>query len=197
MGIGDPTVWGWSITALYAAATVSCAALAWRTHSGNSAEHGALQRRAFWLLLTTMLLALGVNKQLDLQTLLWLKARVAIRSIGLYEVRIWIQFALIAAVAALGAVVYVVLFKLVRGAKLGPKLALTGLVFLLSFICVRIISIGPIDHLLNHSVLLWKMNHLLEGGGLCILLAGTALSHFQSALPVSRPAAPVEDAAPE
>lgn len=63
IGIGDPTPLGWITVAAYAAAAV----LAWR-------NVGAARRTAvphsFWIALTALMLALGINKQLDLQT--WL-----------------------------------------------------------------------------------------------------------------------------
>jgi hypothetical protein len=63
IGIGDPTPLGWITVAAYAAAAV----LAWR--NAGAARRTAVPH-SFWIALTALMLALGINKQLDLQT--WL-----------------------------------------------------------------------------------------------------------------------------
>jgi hypothetical protein len=57
IGIGDPTPLGWITVAAYAAAAV----LAWR--NAGAARRTAVPH-SFWIALTALMLALGINKQL-------------------------------------------------------------------------------------------------------------------------------------
>ncbi|RYG87135.1 MAG: hypothetical protein EON58_21005, partial [Alphaproteobacteria bacterium] len=72
--IGDPDIVGWlTVVAYLVAALLSFASYRKPTmmpSPGEKAYSSLLVRRRFWLLVTITLIALGINKQLDLQTLL-------------------------------------------------------------------------------------------------------------------------------
>jgi hypothetical protein len=59
-GIGDPTIGGWITVLLYFLAVLST----WKTSGVISTPN----EKALWLLICLMFVALGINKQLDLQT---------------------------------------------------------------------------------------------------------------------------------
>src|SRR5262245_63104416 len=96
-GIGDPTPLGWLTVAAYAVAAALCARAALR--EGRSGPRG------FWWGLAAALALLGVNKQLDLQTLLMQVSRDLARAQGWYDRRQAYQRLFIGgvAVAALAA----------------------------------------------------------------------------------------------
>ena len=62
-GIGDPTVLGWATVAAYGVGMVFCV-LAARRSRRNVGDRVA----PLWWFLAAMMLVLGINKQLDLQT---------------------------------------------------------------------------------------------------------------------------------
>jgi hypothetical protein len=68
LGIGDPTPVGWITAIAYLAASLACAVV-W-TADRRARRHGRPGSPVFWLSLALLLLFLGINKQLDLQTLL-------------------------------------------------------------------------------------------------------------------------------
>src|SRR5688500_4566551 len=84
-GIGDPTVGGWATVALYAIAAVVCFRVGRR--------HRRLPRPELFLyrLLALGLVALGLNKQLDLQTAFTELGRMAAVEYGWYADRRRIQ----------------------------------------------------------------------------------------------------------
>jgi hypothetical protein len=68
--LGDNYFWGWAITIAYALAFI----LAVRRYLSLK-DRDQAKTRAFWLLLSILLLLLGINKQLDFQTLFFLVAQ--------------------------------------------------------------------------------------------------------------------------
>ena len=102
LGIGDPTPAGWLTVGVYALA----AALSWRASRRASAEAdidpSAGREASFWRLLALGLLLLGINKQLDLQTLFTEVARQLAHAQGWYEERRRYQRIFIAGIGLLG-----------------------------------------------------------------------------------------------
>ena len=82
-GIGDPTVMGWITVAVYFGAASLCL----RQALESRRRRATAERTIFWCILTAFLFCLGINKQLDLQTLLTLTGRNIFIELGLYEYR--------------------------------------------------------------------------------------------------------------
>ena len=82
LGIGDPTVVGWTITCAYAIAAWMCLKAGARA---NARKIEGLTR--FWLACSFLLLLMCVNKQLDLQKLATETARAIARDEGWYKER--------------------------------------------------------------------------------------------------------------
>lgn len=180
-GIGDPTVVGWLTVAGYFVAALACLRAARRDHARTG------PRPAFWLGLFALVAFLGVNKQLDLQSLLTQTARDFFRQAGLYEQRRTYQVAFIAAVAAAGLALVVVAVRLTRGHP--PRmLAAGGLVFLVGFVTVRAASFHRVDALLGSTVGGLRWNGVFELTGITLVAAG--------ALRVRRPTAPARPGRP-
>lgn len=171
-GIGDPTFMGWAITIGYLAAAASCAALAIRDALRQPSPAPRHTWR-FWALLSILLLALGINKQLDLQTWLWLAGRQMAREQGWYEQRRWVQVAFTAGIALAGLVLLAALFKFSYLGHGRYIVALTGVTFLVCFVVIRTISIENVDRFLGISVGPMNMNRLLEAGGVILVLAAS------------------------
>jgi hypothetical protein len=165
-GIGDPTAIGWITVGTYIVATVLCATCAWR-------ESGDQRRCRFWWALAAVMLLLGVNKQLDLQTWFTEVARDMAREDGWYDIRHQVQIAFIAVLAVLGLLSQVWLYRSLRDFGSEARLAAVGLAFLAVFVVTRAASFHHVDFLLGMELGGWlKVNALLELGGIgCIAWA--------------------------
>jgi hypothetical protein len=95
-GIGDPTVAGWATTFLYFATVVQI----WRVM--RRIDSASFEYTVWWLLLVCMF-ALGVNKQLDLQTALTEIGRIVAHKQGWYDDRQEVQKMFIAGLCGAAA----------------------------------------------------------------------------------------------
>jgi hypothetical protein len=161
-GIGDPTVAGWITTCLYFATVGQM----WRVMR-------RIDEWTVWRLLLVCMLALGINKQLDLQTALTEAGRILAHKQGWYEARGEVQkmfIAFLCGAAVSGCIAIAVMASHMPGAT---RLALCGLVVLTAFVLIRAASFHHVDVLLGTSTLGLKVNWILEIGGiLLVLLAG-------------------------
>ena len=136
--------------------------------SGGEPKHEAL----LWWLLAFGLVALGINKQLDLQTALTEFGRILATRQGWYERRHEIQLEMIYTAIALGVIAAIALAALARKAHSAALIALVGSVFLMTFIIVRAASFHHVDVLLKDEYFGLKVNWILELGGIAIVIAG-------------------------
>jgi hypothetical protein len=174
-GIGDPSPMGWVTVGLYFAAAWLCFLAARRSRA--LAPQASLGRREprLWALLAVVLLALGFNKQLDLQSAFTELMRILARAQGWYETRRQYQYAFIGVVAVLasfaGAALIAVTWRLDRALKL----AAFGLVFVLAFVAVRAMSFHHLDALIGTRVLQVRVNWILEIGGIVVVILACIL----------------------
>jgi len=161
-GIGDPTVAGWVTVIAYAVALFLCL----RAYRRCKLFPEAAAERRIWGLLSAGLLALGINKQLDLQTALTEAARGLARQQGWYEGRRPIQAAFVLGVAVLGALTAIWMWRQAR--KGGPALrhAILGAVVLTAFVVIRAASFHYVDILIGESLVGLRLNVILELGGI-------------------------------
>jgi hypothetical protein len=162
-GIGDPTVLGWATVIAYLAAFLAC----WSAAAGEKRK----RRRGepctpFWSWLALILLFLGVNKQLDLQSALTALGRHLAREQGWYDRRQEFQVRFIIIVAGIGLAALGWFAWMVRQASRGQLLALMGLVFLITFVLIRASSFHHVDLLLGVRLAGLKANWILELGGI-------------------------------
>jgi hypothetical protein len=163
-GIGDSSWLGWATVGAYVWVTVltaRAARVAWRVRDPD--------RLVLWCVLTCLFAALGVNKQLDLQTLLSELGRDWARSQHLYEARRTVQFAFIVvlAVFTLGALSW--LFRSTRALGAPPRLAALGTTLLGAFIVLRATSFHHVDALLGVSLGDVTLSAVLELSGIAIV----------------------------
>lgn len=165
-GIGDPTIIGWVTVGLYALG-------AWQSYRLVKRHSHLMEPReaTLWRILALGLLALGINKQLDLQSALTEIGRMIAVQQGWYVRRHEVQkefiytIAVCAGLAVAGAAIYA------RKVHAATVLALVGSVCLLAFVVLRAASFHHVDALINSEYIGIKMNWLFEIGGICIILA--------------------------
>jgi hypothetical protein len=163
-GIGDPTIMGWVTVAAYLVAAFGCWCAAWR----EPLPDGARRRRPakFWLVLAGMLVALGINKQLDLQSLVTQMGRDVIETWGLYGERRALQTGFIMVVALVCAGSLAAFLWAARRMLRRRWSALVGMLFILGFVVIRAASFHNVDAFLAARLGGLKWNWILELGGI-------------------------------
>ena len=179
-GIGDPTFAGWLTTVCYFAAAVLCGLAASRVRSATDGRGGSA---AFWVILTILLAALGINKQLDLQSLFTELARALARQQGWYEQRQSAQKIFIALVGLCGALALTFFAILIRRSLETQGLALLGVILLACFVLIRASSFHHVDSLLGLRLAGLKLNWIIELTGIaCVgICAGSSLRRRKTA----------------
>jgi len=161
-GIGDPTFVGWLTVAAYFGTAALC---------GLVAVRGRGRARWLWWSLALLLVVLGINKQLDLQSWFTAVGRAISRAQGWYGLRRMLQFWFIVAVAgAFGALLLLAVWIL-RAEMRRYWPALLGMSGLLGFVLVRAASFHHVDLLINRRVIGVRINWLLELGAIGLVFA--------------------------
>jgi hypothetical protein len=167
-GMGDPSLGGWLTVLLYFLAAWRCW-LACR----NCATPQRRERR-LWLFLALLLVALGINKQLDLQSAVTEFGRVLAYEQGWYETRAKVQAAMVIGIGLLALVTSGALLSIQRGASRPAKLAVVGFGLLALFVSVRAVSIHHFDRFIASQWLGLRANWLLEIGGILVILCAAS-----------------------
>lgn len=177
---GDKTPIGWTITIAY---FITTALVFWAYRCDRRLKSQGIDGvcAPFWYWLGWVVLALGVNKQLDLQRLVTRFGRVLAFTMHLYEHRRPFQFAFIVAVAFTGLTVVTVLTLRMRGLRARYFWALLGVGFLTVFVVVRAASFHHVDKLLGMSLHHVYTNTFLELGGILWIAAAAASSPLSEA----------------
>jgi hypothetical protein len=124
------------------------------------------RRAALWLSIALVLGFLGINKQLDLQTLVAEIGRSMALEQGWYEKRRAIQMGFIIAVLVTCAGGLAALVWLVRGHLADFLLPLGGMLLLVAFVAVRATSFHGMDALIRSEIAGIRVNWVLELGGI-------------------------------
>lgn len=164
-GIGDPTVMGWLTVVAY----FWVAALCLRKALVARGLAGARSLFLFWGLTAGILVLLGINKQLDLQTWLTLTGRRIAISQGWYDSRRVVQLIFFVLVALMGVASCWAMWRLVRTHGREMWLPLAGILILLCFVLMRAASFHHVDQLINFRFAGVRMNWVLELGSIAIL----------------------------
>jgi hypothetical protein len=176
-GTGDPTIIGWFTVAVYLLAS------AISFYAAKRAQLSGARWRIdshFWLMIGLLLLVLGINKQLDLQSLLTEIARTAAKSGGWYEQRREYQRLFIASLAGTTTAVAAILMVWSRNLWRSQQVAILGTCFLLAFIVIRAASFHDVDLFLSQSLLGARWNSIFELMGIGII-GLSALSYVSTA----------------
>ncbi|RYD35572.1 MAG: hypothetical protein EOP85_18895 [Verrucomicrobiaceae bacterium] len=155
--IGDPSLMGWFTVFAYVAVAVLAGYVWYR------------RKERIWLLVMLVMLALGINKQFDLQSLFTDIGRVISREQGWFkqrrEVQKWFVLGVMSGAALLGGWVF---WRFHAYWKKHLLLG-AGLLFLGTFIVVRAISFHHFDMILRLNFGGVRMNWMLELGGISLV----------------------------
>ena len=182
--IGDPSVMGWLTVLLYFYAAHRCFRLA-----RNRAVKLVDRETTVWWLFALALAALGINKQLDLQTALTEIGRILAHKQGWYEERRAVQAGFIGLVGLLGVVSSAGLLLVTKNLPTATRAAIAGGVSLVAFIAVRAASFHHVDRLIGQRLFGMKFNWVLEIGSISMIIAATyfrALGPARQQMPVRR-----------
>ncbi|MBN1653698.1 MAG: hypothetical protein JXA30_07970 [Deltaproteobacteria bacterium] len=167
-GIGDPSFGGWFTVFCYFAVAYLCYRNARAPGEGRNRD--GLTRT--WWVITSMLIFLGLNKQLDLQSLITQLGRQLAVEQGWYENRRALQRLFIMAIASAGITTLLLGGWILRRHLRSLALVFIGLTTLVTFIVIRAGSFHHVDSLLGYRIVGLRMNWLLELGGLAIVGLG-------------------------
>lgn len=168
LGIGDPTFVGWLTVVVYAVAALYCLRV---VRDRERLFTQQVQRQVFfWRLLAVVLVLLCINKQLDLQSLLTDAARYYFRQHDLYDQRRLFQKLFIIGMLAMSVLSFITGVIIYRNVLRPNVLAIFGIVFLMAFVVIRASSFHHMDRLISATVAGFKMNWLLELGGLALII---------------------------
>ncbi len=174
--IGDPSVMGWvTVVAYLCASAFSMAAL----RADRFPDATRRIERGFWLATTIALAMLAINKQLDLQSALTAAGRCAAQLGGWYKDRRIVQTGFIAALLLGVATTGVLALATLRPALSRLWLAIFGMGWLASFVLVRAVGFHHVDALIGVSIAGWRMNWVMELGGIALVSAGAAWAIFR------------------
>lgn len=162
--IGDPTIIGWVTVAAYFIVALICFRAVFLSQDDKSVKH-------FWLYLTFFLVALGINKQFDLQTLLVITSRDLAFEQGWYEGRRIVQTIFILLISFLSIIGLNTLLKKYKNTRMEIKVALISSTILLIFVLARALSFHYIDTFINIKLIGVKINVLLELASLITICA--------------------------
>lgn len=163
--IGDPDMISWIIVAGYALAAFFCFRAALHARAAPS-----IAPRFIWSSFALLLLALAINKQLDLQTLVTDIGRRMARDGGWYAERRHYQREFIVALGIGVIVAMAVALWLCRRLGGWLLLALVGVLLLASFVLIRAASFHHIDVALRWTWGRLRLMHGLELSGITIVM---------------------------
>jgi hypothetical protein len=162
-GIGDPSVLGWLTVVLY----ICTAAYCWLVGRRLKVR----SERLVFFGLAAGLLALGINKQLDLQSALTEIGRILAKRQDWYEQRAEFQKIFIVQVAVLALAGLAIIVWVTRASPLPTRAALAGAVLLSGFVVMRAASFHHVDLFIGTQWLGIRANWVLEIGGIVAVLA--------------------------
>ncbi len=160
-GIGDPNATGWITVAAYACALLLCYLCQRKAQPGPS--------RQFWVVMALTMGAMGLNKQLDLQTWFTQVGRDLALHYGWYAHRRLVQAAFIGALVIAGLVTWSWLLTRLKALDIYARRAASGLVVLGLFVLVRATTFHHVDVLLGFTFENVRLNVLLELCGIAII----------------------------
>ena len=166
-GIGDPTVGGWVTVALY----VWVAWASYRVLRMARTQRLSLtnDEQLIWRLLLIGVIALGINKQLDLQSAATELLRLLAKEHGWYNNRRQYQEAFVAAVPVVGLTALGAMLVVTWGAPTSTIWACIGAAGLVVFVAIRAASFHHVDAMLGWHLGGWPLNWLLEMGSLLVV----------------------------
>jgi len=135
-------------------------------------DRGSMLLPTFWFALCGVLVFLGINKQLDLQSCFTQVGRDMAKNEGWYENRRIVQGIFVVVMVLLGVMTVAAAYWYIHAAWRRYRIAFFGIIFLVTFVIIRAASFHHIDVLIKSGLAGFQFNHILELGG--IILVGYA-----------------------
>jgi ACR3 family arsenite efflux pump ArsB len=173
----NPTFLGWSVVAGYLLAAIFCGWVAQKTDKLASRESKV------WWLLAGVLLFLGINKQLNLQTFMIVMGRRAAFAGGWYEHRRFVQTIFSAAFALLGLCILWCFAARAKAFIGRNRLAFAGAVVLLLFVVLRSSTINHANELFGVELRDDRWAWVLELCGSALIILSAAAAGKSAACP--------------
>jgi hypothetical protein len=167
--IGDPTLAGWFTVFSYFLASF----LAHRVYQNSPKLVGIPHNKQclFWLLICLVSFLMGINKQLDLQSLLTAVGKYFAHKQGWYDNRKIVQGFFITMIFVLGVYLINWAARFFKDILRYNWLAFAGMIFLILFILIRASSFHHMDKLIGTHFFGLKLNWLMELTGIyCITI---------------------------
>lgn len=156
------------------AAYLAAAGLSARA-AGHARTEEAPREIAFWRLTALLLVFLGINELLDLQTLLTSAGRAYAKEEGWYEQRRAVQLVFVVVLAAVAAIVGAATLWLTRRTHFTVRLALIGLVFIGLFVLLRAASFHHLNDILGRGPPDFNLGSVQEMAGIVVVAAAAWL----------------------
>ena len=176
--IGDPGVTGWLTVLAYALCAMLALAV-WRRLKGQ-------RGRLFWAVLSLLLVALAVNKQLDLQSAVTATGKCLARAQGWYAQRRLMQALFIGLVGGCALALLLGLMLSLWGRLRQNLLAATGLTLVLCYVVIRALSFHHFDRLIGTRNFGVMNNFLFENAGLVLIAVNAAWLLWRRRRPARR-----------
>jgi hypothetical protein len=168
--IGDPSFVGWLTTFAYVATALLAGWIVLRSAAYFPDEERTGSRR-LWMGFVLLMILLGFNKQLDLQSLFTEFGQILAHQQGWYDERRSFQVWFVLGLATLGLLAFLALAWRGRRQLRSRLLLLFGVALLLTFILVRAATFHHFDRFLQTPLVGWRANWVLELSGIaCIAL---------------------------
>ena len=166
--IGDPTFLGWATVVAYFATAGLCICTARRV-AKRVPESQVARQMWIWLVVALLLIALGINKQLDLQGLFVAVGRSVAERQGWYEGRRRVQLLFILVMLVLSAAGFTTLLWVARRRLSEYGWLLAGTAGILIFIVVRAVSFHHFQEFFAFPIVGVKTHRLLELSAISML----------------------------
>ena len=165
---------GWVTVGAYFLTSLIALRLVLNSKRWFSADTYPAQQR-FWLVVFLLMLALGINKQLDLQSLITAMGKYYAVRDGWLEHKRYVQVGVIISILFLSFLCLLFFFLKMRSLLKTNWLAIAGLSFLMVFIVTRATSFHHMDILINTYFVGVRANWLFELGGLAAVILSALL----------------------
>lgn len=161
----DHSFLGWLITGSYFACAIMAAVFA--TFLNRLEEKKAFH---FWLLISTIMIVLGINKQLDLQTLFTEVGRQLSNAQAWYDQRRVVQFLFIMVLSAAILTAFIWFAVTFRDLFRRFVFAFCGLFFLLSYMIMRAAAFHHFGEVIQYDIEGIQMKWVLELAGIYMIV---------------------------
>jgi hypothetical protein len=171
-GFGDRDLYGYAMTVVHLVAAGLAVTVALK---GPFRSRAPRAERWLWGIGATVLVALAINKQLDLQSMLVAAARCVARGQGWYENRREYQTEVILGLVIAAAIIVPTMIFLLRKAVLGNLAFVLSMSALVAFVLIRAISFHHLDVVFGTDVLSFRLHRLIEVAALLTVILVASL----------------------